>query len=125
MIGCSASKVRTEVVKSVQNACYCAICLDTTTDASRQDQLSVIVRYVNPAGGINEELLDMVNANDMTAEGLFSTVKDTLDKYQLDIQNIRGQGYDGCSTMAGFWSSDEDARIDTVCPFYPLFRSST
>jgi hypothetical protein len=39
-----------------------------------------------------------------------------LSKYQLDIQNIRGQGYDGASNMQGGWNGLQ-ALVSNDCPY--------
>lgn len=104
MISSSADQVRGQIVCDVKLAKYFALCLDTAPDASRHDQLSVIVRYTNRIGQIKEDLLALVRAEDMTAEGLYELVTATLTKFGLDLRNIRGQGYDGCSTMSGCYS---------------------
>ena len=59
MISCSAQFVRKKIVQDVKAVKYFAICLDTAPDSSNQDQLSVIVRYVDQSGNINEDLLDL------------------------------------------------------------------
>jgi len=114
MIQYSAQYVREKIVKDVKASKYFAVCLDTTPDTSKRDQLSIIVRYVGANGDISEDLLDFVHAEEMTAEGLFESLKSVLDKYELKMDNIRGQGYDGCSTMSGCYSGLQ-ARVREVC----------
>ena len=49
----NASIMRECIVSEIKQSKYFAVCLDTTADASKQDQLSVIVRYVKEdCGGI-------------------------------------------------------------------------
>jgi len=38
---------------------------------------------------------------DASAKTLASMIQDVIVRCGLDISNLRGQGYDGCSTMAG------------------------
>ena len=40
----------------------------------------------------------------MAAEGPFSAFKSIWEKYELDMAEVLGQGYDGCSTMSGAYS---------------------
>ena len=56
----------------------------------------------------------MIHAEEMTAEGLFESLKSVLDKYELKMDNIRGQGYDGCSTTSGCYSGVR-ARVQKIC----------
>lgn len=119
MIDCSAEVVRNSLVINVKEAKFYAVCLDTTPDSSKEDQLSVILRYVSKNGDINEELLDIVHAGDMTAGGVFNTLLSTLERYELRMDNIRGQGYDGCSTMSGQYTGVQ-ARVREVsnCAYF-------
>lgn len=104
MINSSADQVREQILRDVKSAKYFALCLDTTPDAGRQDQLSVIVRYTDSNGQIREDMLDLTRAEDMTAEGLYNLIEATLTKFGLRLADVRGQGYDGCSTMSGCYS---------------------
>ena len=97
MIQYSAQYVREKIVREVKESKYFAVCLDTTLDSSKQDQLSVIIRYVGSNGHINEDLLDFVHSEQMTGQGLFDSLQSVLNKFSLNMENIRGQKYDGCS----------------------------
>lgn len=46
---------------------------------------------------------------------MFTILTDLLEKNDLSIHNIRGQGYDGCSTMSGKYSGLQ-ARVKEICP---------
>ena len=45
--------------------------------------------------------MQFVHVRDCSAEGIAKEIIGTLDTYGLGTIDIRGQGYDGCSTMAG------------------------
>jgi hypothetical protein len=45
----------------------------------------------------------IVHVKDTLALTLKKGIYDVLFRYRLDIQNIRGQGYDGASNMRGEW----------------------
>jgi len=69
---------------------------------ARLIQLSVIIiRYLTTAGEINESLIAMLAASKCDGENLTNYLLECLEKYDLDVNNIRGQCYDGCSTMTG------------------------
>jgi len=46
----------------VKDAKFFAVCMDTTHDSGKQDQLSIILRYVDKAGELNEDLVDIAHA---------------------------------------------------------------
>ena len=101
MIHSCAEVLRKEIAKEIKIAKYFAILLDTSPDNGKEDQLSFIVRYVNEDGGVIEAFLDMEHATHGDASTLFDLLIALLEKHDLSIKNLRGQGYDGCATMAG------------------------
>ena len=62
LINCSAQFFRDITVKNVKDAKFFAVCMDTTHDSGKQDQLSIILRYVDKAGELNEDLVDIAHA---------------------------------------------------------------
>jgi hypothetical protein len=119
LINCSAQFFRDITVKNVKEAQFFAVCLDTTPDSGKQDQLSIILRYVGKAGDLSEDLVDIVHAESMTAEGLFDVLASFLQKYELKICDIRGQGYDGCSTMSGCYTGVQSrVRAVNKCAYF-------
>lgn len=101
LIHSCAETLRSGILAEMKKAKYFSICLDTTPDHSKQDQLSLIIRYVNEEGDVVEPLLDIEHASKADASSLFTNLTDLLKKHDIPIENIRGQGYDGCSSMSG------------------------
>lgn len=101
MIHCSATFLRNSIIEKVRKAHYFAVCMDTTPDENRQDQQSVVLRYVQPDGYPKEALVSLCATSSGVGETLYSLLVEVLKKYNLDISNIRGQGYDGCAAMTG------------------------
>ncbi|KAI6651149.1 Zinc finger MYM-type protein 1-like [Oopsacas minuta] len=101
MIQYSAEILREDIIENIQIAHFFSICLDTTPDIAKKDQLSIVVRYVNINGEIIESLLDLIEVANCTAVGLVTTIVEVFSKHGLLIESLRGQGYDGCATMAG------------------------
>ncbi|CAH9059455.1 unnamed protein product, partial [Cuscuta europaea] len=59
--------------------------------------MSLILRYVDVSSndvGIEESFLGFLNVDDTTGQGLFDVLQDELKKLILDIDDVRGQGYD-------------------------------
>ena len=73
-----------------------------TTDMSLIEQCSLSVRYLNNSNRIVERFLQFIDVSkDQTAQGIADAVIQTLRHLNLSVRNIRGQGYDGASTMSG------------------------
>ena len=74
--------------------------VDATKDVSKQEHLSVVLRYV-VEGAIYERFLTFSEVDDLTARGLVNIISDTLGKMGIPIDSCVCQNYDGASVMSG------------------------
>uniref|UniRef100_A0ACD5XMH4 Uncharacterized protein n=1 Tax=Avena sativa TaxID=4498 RepID=A0ACD5XMH4_AVESA len=99
-----AFSIRSEIIKKIKRAKYFSVILDCTPDASHQEQMSLIIRYVDLSSSqvcIEESFLGYLDVNDTTGQGLFDVLENELKLLDLDIHDVRGQGYDNGSNMKG------------------------
>lgn len=99
-----ASGVRQDIIKRTKEAKYFSIILDCTPDISHKEQLSFTLRFVDisqPTVVIQEHFVSFYEINESTGESLFEKTKKLLLELDLDIKDIRGQGYDNGSNMRG------------------------
>ena len=99
-----ARTVTVSLVHKINASPFWALILDSTSDITRIDQLSVIIRRVQIDGdkcSIEENFLGFVKLVDATATGIVSTTKAFLHSLGINFSKIRGQGYDGASVMSG------------------------
>ncbi|XP_059448307.1 uncharacterized protein LOC132179584 [Corylus avellana] len=97
-----ASKVRNKIHEDIGDSKFCII-VDEARDESKREQMAIVLRFVDKDGFIQERFFDIVHVKDTSALTLKNGISDVLSRYLLDIQNIRGQGYDGASNMRGEW----------------------
>ena len=66
--------------------------------------MSLIIRYVDSSSSdvrIEESFIGFLDVNDTTGQGLFDVLENELKLLGLDIDDVRGQGYDNGSNMKG------------------------
>ena len=104
LINLLASAIKSEIVRKIKRAKYFSIILDCTPDASHQEQMSLILRYVDSSSdniSVEESFLGFLDINDTTRQGLYDVLENELKCLDLDIDDVRGQGYDNGSNMKG------------------------
>jgi hypothetical protein len=110
-----ASKVRDKIREDIGDSKFCII-VDEARDESKREQMAIVLRFVDKDGFIQERFFDLVHVKDTSALTLKNGISDVLSRYGLNIQNIRGQGYDGASNMRGEWKGLQALFIND-CPF--------
>ncbi|KAL5555162.1 hypothetical protein UlMin_037398 [Ulmus minor] len=96
--------VKNAILKKIKEAKYFSIMLDCTPDVSHQEQMSLILTCVDISTSpirIEEYFLGFFNVDGTFGAGLFSELIEEIKKLKLDINSIRGQGYDNGSNMKG------------------------
>ena len=90
--------MRNSIKEVIANAKFC-ILIDEAQDESKEKQMVVILRFVDIDGLVQEIFFDVVHVNDTSAITLKNELVSVLSRFNLEVENIRGQGYDGASNM--------------------------
>jgi len=78
-----------------------SIIVDGTRDVSGVEQESICMRFVRSNLTPQEVFVGMYAASDTTGQALSAMIEDVLVRLNLPISALRGQTYDGASSMAG------------------------
>ena len=72
---------------------YFAVLLDEAADCSNIEQLSLVMRYVDGQCELKEDFIGFFSCEKgISGEALASLIVDTIRRYGLDTDFLRGQG---------------------------------
>ncbi|XVF76083.1 hypothetical protein PTKIN_Ptkin13bG0237700 [Pterospermum kingtungense] len=115
-----ADEVRKKIREEIGSGKFC-ILVDEALDESNQEQMTIILRFVDYHGIIRESFFDVVGVHDTTALTLKEN-KTSILTYDLQIENIIGQGYDGASNMRGAWNGLQALLLNECPSIYYVHR---
>ena len=74
---------------------------DETTDASNKEQVTLFLHSVSDTLEVNEKFLGLYHVESIDSQTLYTAITDTLLRLNIRVEKLRGQCYDGASTMSG------------------------
>ena len=96
LINLCEETVRGEIVALANNSVGFSILADETADISGTEQLAIGVRFFDEKNLlIREVFLGFTPLKKVDAETIAETIIDQCNKYGLNLNKLRGQGYDG------------------------------
>ncbi|CAN1190219.1 Zinc finger MYM-type protein 1 [Linum perenne] len=99
ILAITANRVRWQIREEVGDS-YFSILVDEAQDASGREQMALIFRFVNSAGILTERFFAIKGVSETSSETLKQVICDVLSQYNLQVEKLRGQGYDGASNMS-------------------------
>ena len=108
-----ATEVQNYIREETADSKFCII-VDEARDESKREQIALVLRFVDKDGLIGERFFDVVHVKDTST--LRRELCSGLTRHNLNVKNIRGQGYDGGSNMWGEWNGLQ-ALFLPYCPY--------
>ena len=90
-----------DIIKEIKSSDFHSIMLDETSDVWNKEQAVFCVRWVDKNLWSHEDFLGLHELVETDATTLANVIKDILVRLGFDSGKLRGQCYDGCSTMMG------------------------
>ena len=91
--------IRSKIIAKVQEAKFFSIMADEVESHSKE-KMSLCMRFVDSDANIREEFLDFVSLLLINGEHIANAIIQSLERFNLSISDVRGQGYDGAASMA-------------------------
>ena len=91
--------IQKSILEQIRMAKYFSIMVDEVT-SHNTEVMPLCIRFVDSDKNIREEFIQFSTLVRVTGEAIATQICSDLKKLDLDIKNIRGQGYDGASNMS-------------------------
>jgi len=101
MLEMMAHRVLRQILEEIHSSPFLAVMVDETTDKSNMEQLTLVVRWISDDFEVSEEFLGLYSMSAIDAQSIVDVMKDAFLRFQMPFTKLRGQCYDGCSTMTG------------------------
>ncbi|CAF3901627.1 unnamed protein product [Rotaria sordida] len=108
-------QILTGILNECRRAKYFSVIIDETKDIACHEQVSVVIRFVDEKFNVFEKFIGFERIATMTGEALTDLLIKWLKKFNLNLQNLVGQCYDGASNMRGEYQGVA-ARLSQIAP---------
>ena len=101
MLELMAHQVLRRILDDTHTSPFLAVMVDETRDQSNKEQLTLVLRWVSDDFTVSEEFVGLYYLSVTDAQSIVDAINDAFLRFQIPFTKLRGQCYDGCSTMAG------------------------
>ena len=102
----AAEVMNKKIIAEIKKSKFFFIIAVEVTDCSNKEQMPLVIRFVDGSNIIQERFIKFIHCNEgVSGEALKDKIIDCLvNELNLDVENCRGQCYDGAGNMAGKYS---------------------
>ena len=97
----SNAVIRNVVSQIKQESLYFGIIVDGTQDCTGKEQECICLRFIDKNLNVKEAFVGLYEPPNTTGKTLSLMIKDVLTRFDLRLDNLRAQTYDGAANMAG------------------------
>ena len=102
IIKCCGQVISEQIIQEIKASKFYSIIADEAADSSHNEQMSLVLRFVDTDMNIREEFIAFLQCTwGLSGEQLAKLIIDALNDLTLSIADCRGQGYDGAGAVAG------------------------
>jgi hypothetical protein len=91
--------IQSDIIREIKSAAFHSIIVDEVT-ASNDQMMSVCIRFVDHERNIREEFLEFISVKRITGEALANAIFQFYVDTGLNVDDLRGQCYDGAANMS-------------------------
>ena len=95
-----ATKVLDIIISEIKQAKYYSVSVDSTSDITNVDQLTIVFRYVLPYGSV-ERFVKCIPTRGHIGHQLADLLFEFIEDNEISLKDITGQSYDNASNMSG------------------------
>ena len=92
--------ILSSIISSIKKAKYFSVLADEVS-CHNVEHLPICVRFVDDNDEIREEFITFLKLERVRADDIANSIIQSLEGFGLSLDGLRGQGYDGASTMSG------------------------
>ncbi|CAC5419177.1 unnamed protein product [Mytilus coruscus] len=115
LISLCGLQIKNTIIKKVEEAKSFSIMTDESADVGTKEQMALCIRYVDRTATLFEDFIGFIEMEMVDAESIATAIVNNVQECGLNMDNLRGQGYDGASVMSGNISGVK-ARIQQIQP---------
>ncbi|XP_022883750.1 zinc finger MYM-type protein 1-like [Olea europaea var. sylvestris] len=106
------------IIKDVGDSLF-SILVDESCDVSMKEQMTIVLRYVDNSGHVNERFIGIEHVTSTTTLSLKAAIDKVFSRYNLSMSRLSRQGYDGASNMQGKFNGLKTLILkESPCAFY-------